>query len=128
MRIDMSLRLKLTRPLFAVAFAAVATTTIYAQNITIKLATVVPASSTWHKALLDMGATWSKDTSGRVTLRVYEGGTQGDERTVIRLMRPGVDQLQSRLLLVTGLAQIDEAFNVFGMPFFFQSEEEALHV
>jgi TRAP-type C4-dicarboxylate transport system substrate-binding protein len=114
--------------LSAAAVALVAVATLHAQNSTIKLATVVPASSTWHKALLDMGATWTKDTGGRVTLRVYEGGTQGDERTVIRLMRPGVDQLQASLLLVTGLGEIDEAFNVFGMPFFFQSEEEALHV
>jgi TRAP-type C4-dicarboxylate transport system substrate-binding protein len=30
--------------------------------------------------------------------------------------------------MVAGLAQIDDAFNVFGMPFFFQSDEEALHV
>src|SRR6185503_14047670 len=128
MRIDMSLRLKLTRPLFAVAFAAVATTTIYAQNITIRLATVVPANSSWHKALLDMGAAWTKETSGRVTLRVYEGGTQGDERTVIRLMRPGVDQLQASLIMITGLGELDEAFNVFGMPFFFQTDAEAEHV
>jgi TRAP-type C4-dicarboxylate transport system substrate-binding protein len=43
-------------------------------------------------------------------------------------MRPGVDQLQASLLMVSGLGAIDEAFNVFGMPFFFQSDEEAAHV
>jgi TRAP-type C4-dicarboxylate transport system substrate-binding protein len=30
--------------------------------------------------------------------------------------------------MVAGLSQIDDAFNVFGMPFFFQSDEEALAV
>jgi TRAP-type C4-dicarboxylate transport system substrate-binding protein len=120
--------MSLTRSLSAVAVALVATATLYAQNTTIRLATVVPANSSWDKALFDMGAAWTKDTSGRVTLRVYNGGTQGDERTVIRLMRPGVDQLQASLLMVSGLAEIDEAFNVFGMPFFFQSDEEATYV
>ena len=43
----------------------------------IKLATLAPANTSWHKALLDMGNTWSKDTGGRVTLTVYAGGTQG---------------------------------------------------
>ncbi len=120
--------MSLTRSLSALAVAIAATATLYAQNTTIRLATVVPANSSWHKALLDMAAVVTKDTGGRVNLRVYDGGTQGDERTVIRLMRPGVDQLQASLLGVSGLAEIDEAFNMFGMPFFFQSDEEATHV
>jgi TRAP-type C4-dicarboxylate transport system substrate-binding protein len=94
----------------------------------IRLATQAPVNSSWHKALLDMGADWNTKTSGRVKLTVYAGGTQGDEPSTIRLMRPGVDQLQSALLMVAGLSQIDDAFNVFGMPFFFQSDEEALAV
>jgi TRAP-type C4-dicarboxylate transport system substrate-binding protein len=120
--------MSLNRSLFALAFALVVTVAVHAQNVTVRLATVVPANSSWHKALLDMGSTWSTGTGNRVTLRVYEGGTQGDERTVIRMMRPGVDQLQASLLLVSGLGEIDEAFNVFGMPFFFQTDEEAMHV
>jgi TRAP-type C4-dicarboxylate transport system substrate-binding protein len=119
--------MSLTRSLSALAVAVAATATLYAQNTTIRLATVAPANSSWHKALQDMGAAWTKDTGGRVNLRIYEGGTQGDERTVLRLMRPGVDQLQASLM-VSGLGEIDEAFNVFGMPFFFQSDEEATYV
>ena len=120
--------MSLTRSLSALAVALAATATLYAQNTTIRLASVVPANSSWHKALLDMGAAWAKDTGGRVTLRVYEGGTQGDERTVLRMMRPGVDQMQASLFMIAGLSEVDEAFNVFGMPFFFQSEEEAVAV
>ena len=120
--------MSLTRSLSALAVAIAATATLYAQNTTIRLATVVPANSSWHKALLDMGAAWTKDTGGRVNLRVYEGGTQGDERTVLRMMRPGVEQMQASLFMIAGLSEVDEAFNVFGMPFFFQSEEEAVAV
>jgi TRAP-type C4-dicarboxylate transport system substrate-binding protein len=96
--------------------------------VTIKLATQAPVNSTWHKALLDMGAQWNTGTSGRVKLTVYAGGTQGDEPSTLRMMRPGVDQLQANLLMVAGLAQVDDAFNVFGMPFFFQNDEEAAYV
>ena len=96
--------------------------------ITVKMATQAPVNSSWHKVLLDMGAEWQAKTAGRVKLTVYAGGTQGDEPSTIRMMRPGVDQLQANLLMIAGLAQIDDAFNVFGMPFFFQNDEEALHV
>jgi TRAP-type C4-dicarboxylate transport system substrate-binding protein len=44
------------------------------------------------------------------------------------MMRPGVDQLQSGLLMVGGLASIDDAFNVFAIPFFFENDAEELHV
>ena len=118
--------MSLNRSLSVLTVAFAATATLYAQNTTIKLATVVPANSSWHKALLDMGSAWATGTSNRVALRVYEGGTQGDDRTAIRLMR--ADQLQASMLPVSGLAEIDDAFNVFGMPFFFQSDEEAAHV
>ena len=70
--------------------------------ITIKLATQAPVNSSWHKALLDMGAEWEAKTAGRVKLTVYAGGTQGSEDATIRMMRPGVDQLQANLLMLPG--------------------------
>jgi TRAP-type C4-dicarboxylate transport system substrate-binding protein len=94
----------------------------------IKMATLVPANTSWHKALLDMGNAWNKDTQGRVTLTIYAGGTQGDESTVIRKMRPAIDQLQASFLTAAGLAELDEAFNVFAMPFFFESDQEEIAV
>jgi TRAP-type C4-dicarboxylate transport system substrate-binding protein len=91
--------------------------------INVKLATQAPVGSSWHKALLDMTSEWDTKTSGRVKATVYAGGTQGDEPTTIRMMR--VDQMQSTLLTETGLSQIDNAFDVFSMPFFFQNDAEA---
>lgn len=92
--------------------------------ITIKLATFAPANSAWHKALLDMGDAWSKSTAGRVTLRVYPGGTLGTEPSTVKMMSPAVGELQAALLLPPGLARIDDAVDVFGMPFFLESDEE----
>jgi TRAP-type transport system periplasmic protein len=96
--------------------------------ITVKMATQAPVNSSWHKVLLDMGAEWEAKTAGRVKLTVYAGGTQGSEDATIRMMRPGVDQLQANLLMLSGLGTIDESFNVFGIPFFFQSDAEGQYV
>jgi TRAP-type C4-dicarboxylate transport system substrate-binding protein len=95
---------------------------------TVKMATQAPVNSSWHKALLDMGAEWEAKTAGRVKLTIYAGGTQGSEDGTIRMMRPGVDQLQANLLMLSGLSTIDDAFNVFGIPFFFQSDAEGQYV
>jgi len=110
------------------ASLAAAAVPLFAAPVDIKLATLVPANTTWHKALLDMGNTWSKDTDGRVTLTVYPGGTQGDEATTIKKMRPGFDTLQASFLTVAGLGELDEAFNVFAMPFFLETPDEELAV
>lgn len=110
--------------LSAVASVAVLSSTLLAQSVTVKLATFAPANSAWHKALLDMGDAWTKATGGRVTLRVYPGGTLGTEPSTVKMMSPAVGELQAALLLPPGLARIDDAVDVFGMPFFLENEDE----
>lgn len=116
------------RPLALVAAVVLASVHVLAADVTIKLATLVPRNSLWYNELTAMGATWTKATEGRIKLTVYEGGSQGDEPTVIKLMRPEVNQLNASLLTAGGVAHIDDAFNVFGIPFFFASDAEARHV
>ena len=88
-----------------------------------KLPTAVPTGSLWHKALIDMTATWSKDTGGRVTATVFPNSALGSEPAVVRNMRSG--QFQASLLMLSGLALIDDGFNALGIPFFFKNDEEA---
>ena len=57
-----------------------------------------------------------------MSLTVFSGGSQGDEPTVLRKMR--LNALQGASLTVVGLASIDWSFNVFNIPFFFQSYDE----
>ena len=112
----------------AVAFAIgvlVLTSTPIAQS-TIKLATVVPDGSIWDKNLKQMAEEWSQATGGRITVTVYGGGTQGDEATVLRKMR--LDALQAASFTAVGLGSIDAAFNVFDIPFFFDSYDELNYV
>lgn len=97
--------------------------------VQIRLATQAPTNSTWHKALLEMGAAWTKATGGRVTLQAYPDGRLGDEESAVRRMRADVgSNLQAAFLTAGGLASIDDAFNVFGMPFFVETDEEQLAV
>ena len=86
---------------------------------TIKLATVVPQNSIWDKNLKQMADEWKQATGGRYDLTIYAGGTQGDEPMVLRKMR--VDALQAAAFTNFGLGMIDPAFNVFNIPFFFDS-------
>jgi TRAP-type C4-dicarboxylate transport system substrate-binding protein len=116
------------RKIALILAAALVTTASLSAAVNIKMATLVPINSSWHKALLDMGAEWEAKTAARVKLTIYAGGTQGSEEATIRMMRPGVDQLQANLLMISGLSTIDEAFNVFGVPFFFQSDAEGQYV
>ena len=96
-----------------------------AAQATIKLGTLVPDGSIWHQVLRQLASDWRRATAGRVTLRVY-AGTQGDEPTMIRKMRIG--QLHAASLTSVGLSAIDPAFNVFGIPMFFDSYEELDYV
>ena len=111
------------RRTLAAALVAVAIAPLAAAPLNVKLATLAPPNTSWHKALLDMGHSWNKDTQGRVTLTVIAGGHQ-DEATMLTKMRPGFETLQGTFITAGGLSELDEAFNVFSMPFFFESDAE----
>jgi TRAP-type C4-dicarboxylate transport system substrate-binding protein len=93
---------------------------------TVKLATLVPEGSVWDKELRAMGADWEKRTAGRVKLQLYPGGVAGDEAAVVRRIRIG--QLQAATLTAATLADLDPAFNVLGIPGFYDSYEELFAV
>ena len=110
---------------FAVVVALVASgVVVSAQRSNLRLGTILPANSIWDRSLKEMAAAWQEGTDGRVRLQVR--GTAGDESTLIRRMR--MNQPQVAALTLPGLSAIDEAFGVFGIPFFFASDAEAAHV
>src|SRR2546427_3575860 len=73
-----------------------------------------------------MGADWQAATGDRVSGTVFSGGSQGDESTVMRKMR--LDALQAADFTAVGLGSIDASFNVFDVPFFFESYDELNYV
>jgi len=94
----------------------------HAQSVAIKLATVVPDGSVWDKNLKQMAAEWKQTTGDRVSVTLFGGGSQGDEPTVLRKIR--LDALQAASFTAVGLAGIEPSFNVFSVPFFFESYDE----
>jgi TRAP-type C4-dicarboxylate transport system substrate-binding protein len=110
----------------AVALCLLAIPAAPIAQATIKLATVVPEGSVWDKHLKQMAEEWKQATSGKVSVTVYGGGSQGDEPTVLRKMR--LDALQAAAFTAIGLGNIDGAFNVFDIPFFFESYDELNYV
>lgn len=108
------------------AIALFATVSLGAQStLNIRLATLAPDNSPWTSALRSMGTAWEKTTERRVRLTVYAGTIPSESSAIARM---AVDGLQAATLMVPGLAEIDEAFNVFGVPFFFESDAELAHV
>lgn len=107
------------------ALCAALGVTLPAQTTTIKLATLAPDRSLWHQAIQQMGSDWRKATSGRVSMTVF-AGTMGDEPTIVRKMR--LNQLQAASLTAVGLLAVDQAFNVFSIPLFYESYDELMHV
>jgi TRAP-type C4-dicarboxylate transport system substrate-binding protein len=96
-------------------------------TVTIRVATAAPDKSEWHDALIQYNDTLRRGTSNRIALRINAGGTQGSEKAVIDRMMTG-GPVDASLLTANGLAMIDDTFNVFGIPFFFESEAEMRHV
>ena len=95
-----------------------------AQSTRLRLGSVLPANSLWDRSLKQMASDWQRVTDGRVRLQVR--ATSGDEATLIRRMR--LNNPQVAALSPLGLSEIDDAFAVFGIPFFFQSDAEAVAV
>ena len=91
-----------------------------------QLATIVPVNSIWDRLFRQMASDWATITDGRVRLVVRSGGSVGDEATVIRRMRTNRPQVAA--LSFSGLQDVDADFGVFGIPYFFESDDEARHV
>src|SRR5687768_8977518 len=110
----------------AVAFAALAAASTAQGRVIIRMATLVPDGSIWDKNLKLMASEWTKLSGGRVSVTIFPSGQLGDEGEIVRRMR--FENPQAAALTVVGLAEIDEAFNVFSVPFFFDSYDELYHV
>jgi TRAP-type C4-dicarboxylate transport system substrate-binding protein len=110
-----------SRWIVAAALALAVPVAAAPRAVIIKLGTQAPQSSSWYDALQSMGAKWKADTGGRVELRVF--AIPSDSEGISR-MSPLVNGLQAATLFVAGLSEIDPAFNVFGIPFFFESDAE----
>jgi TRAP-type C4-dicarboxylate transport system substrate-binding protein len=127
-------RLNVRRPLLAAwiaAFAFVAATclvpsTVSAQTVTIKMATLMPSNSSWFLVLKEVADKWNKLSNGRVKVILYGGGTKGDDPEVVQAMRLG--ELQGAVLTSVGVAEIEKSVYAISIPMAYDSYEEVYAV
>ena len=107
----------------AVALMLVPVAMFAQRSIRIQLGSILPANSVYDKSLKQMAVEWRQETDGRVQLRVLAGSIK-DEGALARRLKAG--RPQAGVFSLPG--ELDEAFNVLTIPFFFRSDEEAFHV
>jgi TRAP-type C4-dicarboxylate transport system substrate-binding protein len=94
---------------------------IAAEKNELRIATVAPAGSSFHKRLQSLGAEWSRGPGG-VSMNIYPG-TQGGELQIVRRMRVG--QIQGAMLTSVGLGQLDRSVTALQlMPLMFKDWED----
>ncbi len=71
----------------------------------IKLATLAPTGSSFHKSLLAMREAWRKASNGAIDLVIYPDGKLGGEADTVGLM--SVDSIQAAMLTAVGLSDIE---------------------
>ena len=94
--------------------------------VELRIATLAPSGSPWMAVLDKTSAEIKEKTAGRVTLKYFEGGQQGDERDFVRKIKLG--QLDGAAVTAIGLSMIDESIRVLELPMMFASTEEVDYV
>jgi TRAP-type C4-dicarboxylate transport system substrate-binding protein len=97
------------------------------KRVTLRLGTLAPRGTSYHKSLLTMGQKWRELSAGTVHLTIFPDGTQGSEADMVGLMQTG--NLDAGLLTAVGLSEIEPGVSALqSMPMAFRSLEEVDYV
>lgn len=91
-----------------------------------RIATLAPSGTPWMDSLEKAAAEIAQKTDGRVKVKYFPGGQQGDERDFVRKIRLG--QLDGAAVTAMGLAMIDSSILVLQLPLLFANEDEVDYV
>ena len=94
--------------------------------VVLKIATIAPDGSPWHDVLLELAQRWRDVSHGGVQVKLYAGGSQGDEAELVRKVRIGL--LQGVAVTSSGLDTISPGFSAFSVPLLIESYEELDYV
>lgn len=115
------------RNLALAAAVGLSTAAAAQEAVKIRLGTLAPRGTSWHRSLLEMGEKWRAVQGPGSAFIVYTDGSQGGEADMVRRMRVG--QLNAALLSVVGLTEIDDSVAALQkMPMVFRSWDEVDHV
>ncbi len=99
-----------------------ATTASAQDKIVIKFGTRAPVNSTWHNKLKEAAEKWREVSGGKVELKIFAGGTMGDEGDMIKKMKVG--QLQAVGVSTVGLHVIAPDPQAIDIPMMVSNREE----
>lgn len=88
----------------------------------IRFASLAPAGSAFMKVMKAWNRSLKEKTEGRVELRFYSGGSQGDERDFVRKIRVG--QMDAAGVSTTGLGLVSRPIFVLTAPGLITSYEQ----
>jgi TRAP-type C4-dicarboxylate transport system substrate-binding protein len=115
------------RSLLSLIFAALlAVPCVPAQALSLKIATFAPDGTQWMIELRKGAEEIEKRTEGRVTIKLYPGGSMGSDRVVLRKIRAG--QLQGGALTGGALADVYADAQIYSLPMLFRSYDELDYV
>lgn len=104
-----------------------ATPTLHAAPRSLRLGTVAPKNSLYHRQLVELAELWRTGQGDGAKALVYADGSQGGEAEMARRMRIG--QLQGALLSVVGLREIEPSIAALqNLPLLFRDWAEVDHV
>ncbi len=107
--------------------ALMATVSAFAAEKSLRIGTLAPKNSLYHRELMGIGEAWRAAQGGSGKYLVYPDGSQGGEVEMARRMRIG--QLQGALLSVVGLREIEPSIAALqNLPLAFRSWEELDYV
>lgn len=98
---------------------------LMASNVTLKLALMAPEDTSWAKNLKSMAKEISTATKGRVDMKIYFGGSQGDEPDILRKIH--INQLHGGVFTGKTLGEISGDVRVMEIPYtFFNDRDKAV--
>lgn len=107
---------------------------VYAQKITVKIASVAPSRSPWEVEQKNLALEWSKITGGKVNLQFYSADALGSEKGVIQKMnsvRPGQrSPINGAILTSIGVFELAPESKVltFSVPYLFRNQDELTYI
>lgn len=122
--------MKLLRHLVSISLLGLSllcATGAHAADKQLRIGTLAPKNSLYHRQLVELGETWRAAQGGSAKYLVYPDGSQGGEAEMARRMRIG--QLQGALLSVVGLREIEPSIAALQtLPLLFKNWEEVDYV
>ncbi|MCA9707971.1 MAG: TRAP transporter substrate-binding protein DctP [Myxococcales bacterium] len=88
----------------------------------LRIATLAPQGSSWHKAFKQVAREVKEKTDGAIEIKIYAGGVMGDEGAMVRKMRTG--QLDGAAVTNVGLGEINQQLLMLQLPLLFKSYEQ----